>query len=557
MLFTSIDFAVFLVVVLAVYWLLRGRLTPQNLLLLAASYFFYGYWDVRFLYLIVISTVVDYSCARMIDRGSMALTDRLKASGFLLGSALLFVVPDYNVVQFQHSGLQFSLQVEWALLFAHAFGWKVFAASLIAVVLANLSYSRLQKLDEAHKRKGFVIASIVANLSILGFFKYFNFFADSFSGISQTLFGITPEWYTLEIILPVGISFYTFQTMSYTIDVYRRELKASKKLIDFAAYVSFFPQLVAGPIERGKRLLPQFQKLRPPPERGDIQEGCWLIAWGLFKKLVIADNLALVVNQTFAPFDQMLTGISTPEDGLRLLVALYAFALQIYCDFSGYTDIARGTARLFGFNLMINFRLPYFATDPSSFWRRWHISLSTWLRDYLYIPLGGNRGSSLMTYRNLSLTMLLGGLWHGASWTFVIWGAYQGALLCIYRALGIDGERAGFAAWKKLLMMVFFFQLTCIGWLIFRAQNVETISIFLDSIFLHPFGSEQAWLDLKTIFFYAWFLILFQVIQYRTGNLNPMTNWHWFVRLNVWIYVVMSLLTLASSSGREFIYFAF
>jgi len=533
---------------------MRRRLTGQNLLLLAASYFFYGYWDVSFLYLIVISTVVDYSCAQMIDRGRLSLNDRVKASLFLLASALLFVMPDYSAVS-RESG--FLLDIDWQLLFGNVFGWQVFFCSLVIVIVANLVYSSLQAQGDKQKRKTFMIISIVSNLSILGFFKYFNFFADSFSAMSQSLLGITPEWYTLEIILPVGISFYTFQTLSYTIDVYRRELRASKNLTEFAAYVSFFPQLVAGPIERGKQLLPQFQKLRPMPTREDIREGCWLIGWGLFKKLVIADNLAIVVNRTFAPFDQMVAGLSTPEDGLRLLVALYAFALQIYCDFSGYTDIARGTAKLFGFNLMINFRLPYFATDPSSFWRRWHISLSTWLRDYLYIPLGGNRGSSLMTYRNLSLTMLLGGLWHGASWTFVIWGAYQGALLSIYRALGIDAERAGYPGWKKVMMMIFFFHLTCIGWLIFRAQNVDTIAIFLESILLHPFGSEQAWLDLKTIFFYSWFLILFQIIQYRSGNLNPMANWHWFVRLNVWIYIIMSLLTLASSGGAEFIYFAF
>lgn len=553
MLFTSFDFALFLLVVLSAYWLLRGRLSGQNLLLLIASYFFYGYWDVSFLFLIVISTAVDYCSAQMIDRGSMSLQDRLKASAFLLGAAVLFVLPDYNAVSVDG----FSWQVQWSQLLSKQLGWQVLVGSVVVVVLFNLLYGYFESIEQSRKRKVFIVVSIVSNLSILGFFKYFNFFADSFSAMSQTLLGITPEWYTLEIILPVGISFYTFQTMSYTIDVYRREIPASKKFLDFAAYVSFFPQLVAGPIERGKSLLPQFQRLRPTPDRDELREGVWLITWGLFKKLVIADNLAVIVNQTFAPFDQMMAAASTPEDGLRLLVALYAFALQIYCDFSGYTDIARGTAKLFGFNLMINFRLPYFATDPSSFWRRWHISLSSWLRDYLYIPLGGNRGGSWMTYRNLSITMLLGGLWHGASWTFVIWGAYHGALLSIYRMLGINGERAGTPWWKKGLMMLFFFQLTCIGWLIFRAQNVETIVIFLESMVLHPFGSEQAWQDFKTIGFYAWFLILFQIIQYRSDNLNPMVNWHWFVRLNVWIYIIMSLLTLGSTSGQEFIYFAF
>lgn len=557
MLFTSVDFAIFLAVVLSAYWLLRARLKAQNLLLLVASYIFYGYWDERFLYLIVISTTVDYCSAQIIDRGGILFSDRMKASTYLLGSALLFVVPDYSVVEVTQSGFLFSLHVDWQRLFGNRFGWHVLFTSLAILIVANLLYSFLQRQNDAQKRKAFLIVSIVSNLSILAFFKYFNFFASSFSAMSQNLLGITPEWYTLEIILPVGISFYTFQTMSYSIDVYRHELKASRNLTAFAAYVSFFPQLVAGPIERGKQLLPQFQRLRSFPTPGDIREGCWLIAWGLFKKLVIADNLAIIVNRTFAPFDQMVTSVSVPEDGLRLLMALYAFAFQIYCDFSGYTDIARGTAKLFGFNLMINFRLPYFATDPSSFWRRWHISLSTWLRDYLYIPLGGNRGGKLMVYRNLMLTMLLGGLWHGASWTFVIWGAYQGALLSIYRMLGIDAERDGYARLKKGLMIVFFFQLTCLGWLIFRAPNVNTIAVFLESILLHPFGSEQAWEDLKTILFYTWFLILFQVIQYRTDDLNPMANWHWFIRLNVWVYVIMSVLVLANPGGQEFIYFAF
>ncbi len=557
MLFTSFDFAIFLALVLSSYWLLRERLSAQNLLLLIASYFFYGYWDIRFLYLIVISSSVDFCAAQMIDRGHISRKNRITISVFVLLSALFFIVPDFNAVTWFQNGSGFPLHIAWTELLSNAFGWKVFFVSLFVLLVAGQAYPYFKSINEQKKRKIFLAVSMVSNLSILGFFKYFNFFADSFSVFSEQLFGVTPEWYTLEIILPVGISFYTFQTMSYTIDVYRRELKSSEKLIEFAAFVSFFPQLVAGPIERGKQLLPQFQKLRTTPTGEEIRHGCWLIAWGLFKKMVIADNLALIVNRTFAPFDQLAAGISAPEDGLRLLVALYAFAFQIYCDFSGYTDIARGTAKLFGFKLMINFRLPYFATDPSSFWRRWHISLSTWLRDYLYVPLGGNRGGKWMTYRNLMLTMVLGGLWHGAAWTFVLWGTYQGALLSIYRALGIDAERSQYPAWKKLLMIAFFFQLTCIGWLIFRAQNVETIALFLESILLHPFGSEQAWLDMKTLLFYIWFLLIFQFIQYRSSDLNPMANWHWFIRLNVWLYIIMSLLTLASSGGQEFIYFAF
>lgn len=557
MLFTSIDFAVFFLIVFVLYSLLRRKLQAQNILLLCASYVFYGYWDIRFLFLIVISTVTDYLCTQMIDQGRVSLTNRIITTTFLLVSAFLFVVIQYDAFEIVRTGLSFSLDVDLQHVLSSTFGGTIFLATVLLAIIANLLYNPLSNLDKNVKRKLFLIISVVLNLGILGFFKYFNFFEETFISLSESLFGVTPQWYTVQIILPVGISFYTFQTMSYTIDVYRKGLTASTSLLDIATYVSFFPQLVAGPIERGMSLLPQFQRQRPSLTWDAWKEGCWLIAWGLFKKLFIADNLATIVNSTFAPFDQLSTDLSAPQDGFRLMVALYAFAFQIYCDFSGYTDIARGTAKLLGFELMINFRLPYFATDPSSFWRRWHISLSTWLRDYLYIPLGGNRGSTAKTYRNLFLTMLLGGLWHGASWTFVIWGAYHGTLLSVYRALGINPEQPGYAYWRKILFIFIFFHLTCIGWLIFRAQNVETIGIFLRSILLSPIFSIEAWQNLKTILFYIWFLIVFQVIQYNFDNLNPMRTWNRFIKLNVWIYIIMSLLVFGSPGGKEFIYFEF
>lgn len=559
MLFTSIEFSIFLIIVLGVYWFFKKNLSAQNILLLTASYFFYGYWDVSFLFLIVISTAIDFFSAQMIDKGAVSKKNRTVISLFVVFSALFFVAIDYGSIDLLKQGLAFPfIAIHWDLLFANSFGWKVFLVSLLWVIAVNFIYPYFLTINEEKRKKLFMLVSISANMIILGFFKYFNFFADSFSTMAESLFGITPDFFMLDIVLPVGISFYTFQTMSYTIDVYRGELKSAKKFVDFAAYVSFFPQLVAGPIERGKHLLPQFQTLRPTPTQDEIKEGVWLIVWGLFKKMVIADNVASIVNLAFAPYaNDVIQSATTPEDGLRLLVALYAFAIQIYCDFSGYTDIARGTAKFFGFDLMINFRLPYFATDPSSFWQRWHISLSSWLRDYLYIPLGGNRGGSLKTYRNLSLTMLLGGLWHGASWTFVLWGAYQGALLSIYRALGIDAERDHYGQWKKTLMMILFFHLTCVGWLIFRAQNIETIQIFLQSILFNPHGSPETWQALKTLLYYSWFLILFQCFQYKANHLNPMKNWHWFIRLTIWVYIIMSLLVLASSGSEEFIYFAF
>lgn len=557
MLFNTIEFAVFFLIVYGLYWALGRRFRAQNFMLLVASYVFYGWWDVRFLFLIVISTAVDYIAGLMIDRGYVTASQRLVVSSFLLIASLFFVAFQYDAVSMYRSGFSVSLDVDWPLLISDAMGWWVLAVTAAIVVAANVIYPWTTGWSEATRRKAFLILSLSTNLAILGFFKYFNFFSDNLITLSEDVFGVTPGWVTLNIVLPVGISFYTFQTMSYTIDVYRRQLRPSTHLGEFATYVAFFPQLVAGPIERGKHLLPQFRKQRPALSRDALREGLWLIGWGLYKKMVIADSMATIVNSTFAPYDSLSAAATVPDDGLRLLVALYAFALQIYCDFSGYTDIARGIAKLMGFDIMLNFNLPYFATSPSAFWCRWHISLSSWLRDYLYIPLGGNRGGSLMTYRNLGITMLLGGLWHGAAWNFVLWGAYHGALLSIYRALGLRTEKGSHPWWVLFILGVIMFHLTCLGWLLFRAQNVETISIFLQSIFLSPLGSPEAWSNFKDLLFFSWFLILFQVIQGVTGTLNPMARWHWFVRLNVWVFIIMSLLTIASTGGQEFIYFAF
>ena len=318
-----------------------------------------------------------------------------------------------------------------------------------------------------------LILSIVTNLGILGFFKYFNFFADSFAALLASA-GFQADPLFLNIILPVGISFYTFQTLSYTIDVYRGVLTPTRRLLDFAVYVAFFPQLVAGPIERARTLLPQITD----PRRFDgeqFADGVQLIAWGLFKKVFVADNLAPFVNGVFA---------SPDPTGFEVLMAVYAFAFQIYCDFSGYSDIARGCAKCLGMELMVNFKFPYVAVSPSDFWRRWHISLSTWLRDYLYISLGGNRQGEWRTYRNLSLTMLLGGLWHGATWLFVLWGAYQGLLLVVHRAASPLLERVsrGWNLPRSLvtgLKITVMFQFICLGWLIFRGESPGQIGSML------------------------------------------------------------------------------
>jgi D-alanyl-lipoteichoic acid acyltransferase DltB (MBOAT superfamily) len=411
-------------------------------------------------------------------------------------------------------------------------------------------------LKKEYCRKLFLILSVAVNLCILGVFKYFNFFASNLTSLLQSVFDITPNALTLNIILPVGISFYTFKTISYSVDVYRGNINA-RSLSEVAAYIAFFPQLLAGPIERSKNFLTQFEQRREmTPDK--FREGTWLIFWGLYKKMVIADRMAMLVNGVFAPFDKITSGntVAVPEDGLRLLIAVYAFAIQIYCDFSGYSDMAIGTAKLLGFDTMLNFNLPYFSRTPSEFWRRWHISLSTWLRDYLYIPLGGNRGGNIALYRNLMITMLLGGLWHGAAWTFVLWGAFHGIILVIYRALGISSEKPA-PKWLAVAQGLIMFHLICLGWLLFRAHNLETVRIFLKSIIFNPHMSAAAFESLKDLIYYSWFLIAFQVIQRFTAKLDPMSLWPWFLRLNIWVFILMSLMRLCVKGGQEFIYFAF
>ena len=397
MLFNSFAFAIFLPTVLILYWLLPFRL--QNMMLLVASYFFYGYWDWRFLSLIAISTIVDY-------------------------------IAGLKIQEHRDSSAEGS-----------------------------------QKM-----MKRWLVISMCTNLGILGFFKYFNFFIDSFSGL-LTGIGINPDPFYLNIILPVGISFYTFQTMSYTIDIYRGEMQPTRRLFDFALYVSFFPQLVAGPIERAKVLLPQVLQRRSF-SRDQFAEGLHLIVLGMFKKVFVADNLAPYVDKVF---------LNPDPTWLDILFGGWAFAFQVYGDFSGYSDIARGCAKCMGFELMVNFNHPYVATNPRERWQRWHISLSSWLRDYLYIPLGGSRGGHLKTQRNLFLTMLLGGLWHGAGWNFVLWGAWEGILLVGHRYVVPIIDRAKSytsfipAIVRKIFWMLVFFNLVSYGLIIFRGQSLANI----------------------------------------------------------------------------------
>jgi len=470
--FATVEFGIFFAAVCAVYFLLDHRW--QNRFLLLASYVFYGWWDWRFCGLMLLSSVVDYACALLVDRK-------------------------------RNPGVS------------------------------------------AGRRKLVLVASIATNLVILGFFKYFGFFADSLASLAAQV-GIQihlPAW---EIILPVGISFYTFQTMSYTIDVYRGDLRATESLPDLMLYVSLFTQLVAGPIERGAHLMPQIlSPRRPTPE--SFGSGAELAFAGLFKKLVIADNMAVLVNAVYR---------DPSPSGAAVLLGTYAFALQIYCDFSGYSDIARGTARMLGFDICLNFRLPFLAADPGDFWRRWHISLSSWLRDYLYIPLGGNRGGKLKTARNLGITMLLGGLWHGAAWHFVAWGAFHGLLLVLYRPFrnrtGGDEPRRG---WRFWLSVLFFFHLVCFGWLLFRAQNLAHVDSLLGAIFSGPFwvaGCER----MLTLTVAAGIpLLAFQVFQYYRRELEPWAGWPWWGRAGFYLTIFYGLVLFGAPGSNEFIYFQF
>lgn len=373
----------------------------------------------------------------------------------------------------------------WILLLLASYffyaSWK--AEYLLLIIISTLvdyfCAGRMAAIESKRRRKPFLYISLLTNLGILFGFKYFNFFRDNVNPLLEkvSMFGALPE---LEVLLPVGISFYTFQTLSYTIDVYNGKLKPEKHLGLFAVYVSFFPQLVAGPIERAPRLLPQFrQKFDFDYVR--VRNGLMLMLWGFFKKMVIADRVAEFVN--------VIYGEPEAYSGLTNLVGTYFFAFQIYCDFSGYSDIAIGSAMIMGYSLMTNFKRPYFATSVRDHWQRWHISLSTWFRDYVYIPLGGNRTVKWRWWYNLLVTFLVSGLWHGANWTFVVWGGIHGFLLVL--GLWTDGFRkliykvTGLSKAPKLLMAIqifIVFHLVIVAWVFFRAESIQDALVVLKNI---------------------------------------------------------------------------
>jgi D-alanyl-lipoteichoic acid acyltransferase DltB (MBOAT superfamily) len=397
------------------------------------------------------------------------------------------------------------------------------------------------------RRKWLVAGSCVLNLGVLAFFKYANFLVGSATGLLHLFHLPVPSIY-VNVLLPIGISFYTFHSMSYIIDIYRRVLIPLHSFGDYALYVLYFPQLVAGPIARASFLIPQIHSPRQVTY-DDVVQGSWLMLWGFFKKLVIADNVALVADSVFS---------APATSGLTCLVGVYAFALQIYGDFSGYTDIARGIAKLMGIELAFNFNLPYLAKNPAELWRRWHISLSTWLRDYLYIPLGGNRRGEIKTYRNLLLTMLLGGLWHGAAWHFVAWGGYHGTLLAGHRFVTRDSERAMSGSPLITLVKLFvMFHLTCFGWLLFRAANIQQIGEFCAAIFSRFHLEHGAIPLIATVVFLA--ALLWGLEAWLRNSDDPRTRPLWKRGLGpvTVACLIGAIIVFTPGDTREFIYFRF
>jgi alginate O-acetyltransferase complex protein AlgI len=445
----------------------------------------------------------------------------------------------------------------WLLLVASyyfyaAWDWR-FLGLLVASTLVDYASGRALGASHAPAtRRTLLCLSLGFNLTLLGFFKYFNFFADSLYGVFGAL-GWHLDFVTVRVLLPVGISFYTFVTMSYVIDVYRREITPTRDLVDFAVFVAYFPHLVAGPILRASRLLPQIATPRTV-SREQVRDGLWLIAWGFFQKVFVADNLASLANMVFDP--------SAKPTGVNVLLGTYAFAFQIYGDFAGYSNIARGTSKLMGIELIENFRFPYFVRTPQEFWRHWHISLSTWLRDYLYIPLGGSRGSAAGTNLNLLVTMVLGGLWHGAAWTFVLWGVYHGVLLIAFRAA--DRVRA-FHAWvaspralARILSWAVMFHLTCYGWLIFRARSARQLIEMTRSLFTE-FAPSSVNVDglLVPLLLYTTPLLAVHACEALYDNLLIVPRLPVGVRYSIYAATFYLTMLFGNFGGAEFIYFQF
>ena len=488
MLFNSLDFGIFLPLVFIFYWILNRQLKFQNLFLLIASYIFYGWWDWRFLLLIIFSTIIDYTIGLLLEKERKII-----------------------------------------------------------------------------RKKTLLWTSIFVNLGFLGFFKYYNFFLDNFIS-AFSFFGSEINTNSLDIILPVGISFYTFQTLSYTIDIYKGKFKPVNNIIAFSAFVSFFPQLVAGPIERASNLLPQF-KLKRKFNHSNAVNGMRQILWGFFKKIVVADTCALYANLIFNDY--------TNFSGIALFFGAVLFAFQIYGDFSGYSDIAIGTSRLFGFNLMQNFNFPYFSRDIAEFWRRWHISLSTWFRDYLYIPLGGSKGSISKKIRNVFIIFIVSGFWHGANWTFITWGAVNALYfipLLVLKKNRVHTDSVAlnkdFPDGKEFFQMGFTFILVVVAWVFFRSENiynaVEYIYLMTTEIF-----NKIGFIQVLDIFYFkiGWvfplIFSLFILLEWRGRGFkyaieNIFLSKDRMLRFSFYYFLLLTIIYFTiRGEEQEFIYFQF
>ncbi len=440
----------------------------------------------------------------------------------------------------------------WLLLaasyvFYGSWDWRFLSLIIVSTVVDFLVARGIEASDDDRRRKRLLLVSLGVNLGILGFFKYFGFFVDSAEELLAGM-GLGVSGPTLEILLPVGISFYTFQTLSYTLDVYRRRLEPTRDWLVFAVFVAFFPQLVAGPIERARHLLPQFQTPRPALMRDDVTSALHLIGLGLVKKVVVADGLAPHVNEAFA---------TSGEAGwVTLLVGMIGFSLQIYGDFSGYSDIARGSARLLGIDVMQNFTQPYLSRDIGEFWRRWHVSLSTWLRDYLYIPLGGNRGTRLLTYRNLFLTMLLGGLWHGAAWTFVVWGAIHGILLGLNRLRGKRVDEAVPVTWADLPAVVWTWMLAAGAFVVFRAASMSQATEVLGGILTLRAGPVLQD-GVAALVVLGGLMVAIDLVQRVMGDEVAVLRWPTIPRSFAHGMAAVGLIVFSGGAPVPFIYFQF
>lgn len=555
MLFQTPEFLILILVTIGFLLWNRGVAKRQQLFLLCVSYVFYGWWDIRFLVLIVLSTVLDYSASLGISGQRFSKTKLMKLGSFVGLATLGMLVPNWPALQTE--GLEAFLDQP----FVEPSGESLAAIALgvLFSIVGPLSYGLYFRLSEQARRKAFLITSVTVNLGLLAFFKYFNFFIDSIDSVVEQS-GI--EWAApmLKVTLPVGISFYTFQTLSYTIDVYRGDIKPERSLLRVALFVAYFPQLVAGPIIRPQHFLPTLN--RPWAITGaSMRAGMNLAMVGLFKKVLIADNVAPLVDIIF--------GFPEGQSSIVVMLGTVLFAVQIYCDFSGYTDIARGISRMFGVEIPLNFNFPYFSTSIIDFWRRWHISLSSWLRDYLYIPLGGSRGSGFSTYMNLMITMALGGLWHGAAWNFVIWGVYQGALLCInraFRAIVPQDSAIGRALVTKpgtVLRWGVSMYFWMLGWLIFRVTDFSDLMycvrkfVFFDaSLSLGGVGLGRGD-PFTALLATAIFCVLHFGSFFSRRWDERMNSMHWSIRALVYALLAMLFFYGWPSQSAAFIYFQF